>query len=67
MAVLSDSTRAALRGPIPVDLGAGGTITVPLSETIPLGWPLGSTSFKIAVGPPQQDPWYVDGFGFQIE
>jgi len=67
VAVLSDSIRVVMRGPIPVDLGAGGTITVPLTDTIPTGWPLGSTSFKVVVGPTVEDPWYVDGFGFQIE
>ncbi len=67
VAVLSDSVRETVRGPLTVDLDADGSITVPLVDTIPTGWPLGSTSFKIVVGPIPDDPWYVDGFGFQIE
>ncbi len=67
VAVLSDATRVTMRGPLSVDLDAGETMTVPLSETIPLGWPLGSTSLKVVAGPPQDDPWYVDRIGFQIE
>jgi hypothetical protein len=61
-----DSTRVQLWGPFPVQLSAGQTLSVNLSESISLSATPGSHSLKVKIGQSHPDAFDVDDFDFVV-